>query len=90
MSITAFTLEDLMSLLTLKAGLPPAAHTTDPDATLEALGLDSLAFLALQTELQNRFGFELPYDRPAEGYALGDIAADIDERVRSAPSAEAS
>ena len=49
---TPFTLSDLMSLLTEKAGLPATSHTTDPDAHFADIGLDSLAFLSMQTELQ--------------------------------------
>jgi acyl carrier protein len=69
---TTFTLDDLMALLTAKAGLPAAAHTTDPEARFEDLGLDSLAFLSMQTELQDRYGTEMPDDSPSR-YTLGEI-----------------
>jgi aromatase len=52
---TTFTLEDLMDLLSEKAGLPPESRTTDPDAHFSDIGLDSLAFLSMQTELHDRF-----------------------------------
>jgi acetyl-CoA carboxylase biotin carboxylase subunit len=71
-----FTLPDLMSLLTQKAGLPPSSHTTDPDARFADIGLDSLAFLNMQTELHDRFGTEMPDDSPGR-YTLGEIVATV-------------
>jgi acetyl-CoA carboxylase, biotin carboxylase subunit len=85
----SFTLSDLMTMLTTTAGLDPAVHTSDPEATLEDVGLDSLAFLALQTELINRFGFELDDDVTAQA-TLGEMAAHIDTMLGSVVTAEAS
>lgn len=76
MSTAPFTLTDLMDLLTEKAGLPPESRTTDPDARFSDIGLDSLAFLSMQTELHDRFGTEMP-DDDAERYTLGDIVATV-------------
>jgi acetyl-CoA carboxylase biotin carboxylase subunit len=91
MPSTTFTLPDLLDLLTLKAGLAPADRTDDPSATLERIGLDSLAFLALQTELHDRFGFELPEDRPISEYTLGEMVDHVNERLgASAVRADAS
>ena len=73
-----FTLTDLMDLLTEKAGLPASAHTSDPDARFEDIGLDSLAFLSMQTELQDRFGTEMPDDSPGH-YTFGEIVAAVNE-----------
>ena len=76
-----FTLADLMSLLTAKAGLPPSAHTTDSDARFSDIGLDSLAFLSMQTELHDRFDTEMPDDSP-ERYTLGEIVATVTESAQ--------
>ena len=73
---TTFTLEDLMNLLTAKAGLPASAHTTDPDARFDDIGLDSLAFLSMQTELHDRFATEMPDDSP-DRYTFGEIVATV-------------
>ncbi|MGY1692726.1 acyl carrier protein [Geodermatophilus sp. SYSU D01105] len=81
MSGTTFTLDDLMALLTEKAGLPASAHTTDPDAHFEDLGLDSLAFLSMQTELQDRYGTEMPDDSPGR-YTLGEIVETVNGAVQ--------
>jgi acyl carrier protein len=72
----SFTVEDLMDLLSAKAGLPPESRTTDPDAHFSDIGLDSLAFLSMQTELHDRFDTEMPDDSP-ERYTLGEIVATV-------------
>ena len=78
---TSFTLTDLMSLLMEKTGLPASAHTTDPDARFADIGLDSLAFLSMQTELHDRFGTEMPDDSP-DRYTFGEIVTTVDTAVR--------
>ena len=80
---TTFTLSDLMTLLTEKSGLPASSHTTDPDARFCDIGLDSLAFLSMQTELQDRYGAEMPDDSP-DRYTLGEIVETVDAAQRSA------
>jgi acetyl-CoA carboxylase biotin carboxylase subunit len=72
----SFTLEQLMDLLTEKAGLPPSAHTSDPDARFADIGLDSLAFLSMQTELHDRYGTEMPDDSP-DRYTFGEIVSTV-------------
>lgn len=80
---TTFTLSDLMTLLSEKAGLPVTSHTTDPDAHFTDIGLDSLAFLSMQTELQDRYGTEMPDDSP-DNYTLGQIVEHVDAAQKSA------
>ena len=80
---TTFTLSDLMTLLTEKAGLPASSHTTDPDAHVADIGLDSLAFLSMQTELQDRYGTEMPDDSP-DRYTLGEIVDTVNAAQSSA------
>jgi minimal PKS acyl carrier protein len=76
----SFTIDDLMQLLVTKVGLPAQSRTDDPGQTFGDLGLDSLAFLQLQSELQALYGFELPDDRPL-AYTIGEIVAAVDERL---------
>ena len=80
---TTFTLSDLMTLLSEKAGLPTTSHTTDPGARFCDIGLDSLAFLSMQTALQDRYGTEMPDDSP-DRYTLGEIVETVDTHQRSA------
>jgi acyl carrier protein len=77
-----FDLSTLMDILVSKAGLPPADRTDNPAATLEDIGLDSLAFLQLQAELQDRYGFELPDDSPQQ--AFGEIVEQVAARLAGA------
>jgi acyl carrier protein len=79
----SFTLEDLMDLLSEKAGLPPESRTTDPDAHFSDIGLDSLAFLSMQTELHDRFDTEMPDDSP-EQYTLGEIVETVSAALAQA------
>jgi len=81
-----FTISDLMTLLTKKAGLPRADVTDDPSARFSDVGLDSLAFLAMQTELADTYGIEMPDDR-TEHYTFGEIV-DVVQRQLAVPSVE--
>lgn len=75
-----FTIDDLMQLLVTKAGLPAQARTDNPLRTFGDLGLDSLAFLQLQSELQALYGLELPDGSPLS-YTVGEIVAGVNERL---------
>ncbi|MEV0715290.1 acyl carrier protein [Asanoa sp. NPDC050611] len=75
-----YTIDDLMQLLVTKVGLPSDMRTDDPNKTFGDLGLDSLAFLQLQSELQTLYGFELPDDRPL-AFSVGEMTAAINERL---------
>ena len=70
---TTFSLDALLDLLVAKVGLPAGARTTDPDAMFTDLGLDSLAFLQLQTELQQAYGVPVDEAAHAEDHSLGSI-----------------
>jgi minimal PKS acyl carrier protein len=80
MSTQRFSISDLMDVLVRLAGLPQEARSGDANHTFSDVGLDSLAFLQLQAELQGRYGFELPDDRP-QAYTFGDIVALVNERL---------
>lgn len=58
-----FTMHDLMEILVMETGLSRDVVTDDPSATFADVGLDSLAFLQLQTVIDNRHGLELADDR---------------------------
>lgn len=74
-----FSMADLMDLLVQKAGLGRDNATDDPGATFDDVGLDSLAFLQLQTELQNTYGVELP-DNPHE-ITFGEIISYVNDHL---------
>lgn len=77
MTTSAFTLPDLMDLLVTSVGLPGSARTDDPTRTTVDLGLDSLAFLQLQTELQERYGCPVDETTRAEDVTLGDLVEQV-------------
>ena len=75
-----FSMTDLMDLLVQKVGLPNRDRTDDPDVKFADVGLDSLAFLQLDTELASRYGVELP-DRPAT-ITFREITDAVNEHLR--------
>lgn len=85
----SFTISDLMTLLTKKAGLPIESQTDDPAARFSDVDLDSLAFLAMQTELASAYGVEMPDDRP-EHYTFGEIVDVVQSQLARRPVERAS
>jgi len=73
-------MDDLMALLVASVGLRPEERTRDVRATFADVGLDSLAFLQLQLELQNRFGLDLP-DDSAGSYTFGEIVTSVNTHL---------
>lgn len=80
MSTQPFSIEDLMDILEDKAGLPASDRTTDASLTFTEIGLDSLAFLALQATLESRYGFELQ-DESLQNGTFREIVAAVNERL---------
>jgi acyl carrier protein len=83
-----FTIADLKALLTRSAGVAESDLDREPSTTLAALGVDSLAFLALQTALMDRYRFELP-DEYGVHDSLQTLAAAVDQRLRPMPAQHA-
>jgi len=75
-----FGIDDLTTLLVTKVGLPPQASALDPAATFEDVGLDSLALLQVQAEIQDRYGCELPDDNPRT-CTFGEITDFVNEHL---------
>lgn len=73
-----FTLENLMDLLVDKVGLPVASRTQDPAKTFTDVGLDSLAYLQLQTELEE-FGVSPDDSAPEHDHTLGDLVSLVND-----------
>lgn len=79
MTTTDFSMSALMDVLVAKAGLPDAARTANTSLNFSDVGLDSLAFLQLETELMSHYGIELP-DRP-DAYTFGEIVTLVNSRL---------
>ncbi|WP_433890259.1 acyl carrier protein [Streptomyces sp. CA-111067] len=69
----SFTIDELMEILVVKAGLPRSAVTADPTATLTDVDLDSLAQLQVRAEIADRYGVEL--DDEHAGATFGELVA---------------
>ena len=72
----AWTADNLFEFLVTQAGLPPTDRPEDLDVTFADIGLDSLAYLQLQVEVNGQFGAELPAD-PPEPLTLRQILATV-------------
>lgn len=79
MSTSTFSMSDLMDLLVAKVGLPVASRTDDPNLTFTDLGLDSLAYLQLQTELSEGFGVSEEATGAVDDHVLGELVALVNE-----------
>jgi acyl carrier protein len=60
MAEQAFTFEDLKDILIKRLRMPEAQIKNDRTLSFDALGLDSLALVELQLEVQQRYGFTIP------------------------------
>lgn len=72
-----FTINDLMEILVVKAGLPRSAITADPTATLGDVDLDSLAQLQVKAEIEERYGVELDDEHP--NATFGELVTLVNE-----------
>lgn len=75
-----WTADELLDFLVEQAGLPVEDRPADLDVTFTDIGLDSLAYLQLQAEVQERFGVDLPGEAP-EGFTLADILAAVNSAL---------
>lgn len=69
------SLKDLQDLIQEKYGIEPAA--LDPNASIRAAGLDSLALVEFLFAVEDRFGISLP-DQPADLDTLAELAGVVD------------
>ena len=69
------SLKDLQDLIQEKYGIEPTA--LDPNASIRAAGLDSLALVEFLFAVEDRFGISLP-DQPADLDTLAELAGVVD------------
>ena len=55
-----FTFNDLKAILVNRIGIPESQVIDDPALSFEEMGLDSLALIEIQLEVQQEFGFSIP------------------------------
>ncbi|HEU4459154.1 MAG TPA: acyl carrier protein [Methylibium sp.] len=77
------SLKELQDLIQQKYGIDPA--TLDPNASIRAAGLDSLALVEFLFEVEDKFGLSLPEEH-SNIDTLNDLAKVVDE-LRAAQTA---
>src|SRR5450432_422641 len=75
---TLSTLQDVII-----AGHELTREQLGPEAELTALGIDSLDFVELLFQVEDRFDIEIPGDTPADLHRVGDLVGYIDGLVAS-------
>ena len=76
--MTTTTLDTLRGILARDHALAPERMT--PDATLEDLGIDSLATIEMLWNVESEFGIEVPSE-PVPLRTLGEVADYVDGLV---------
>jgi acyl carrier protein len=79
--VTPFTLEDLKQILVRLNVLGGRVAPDDPDATFEAVGLDSIAFLEIQIEMEQRYGFRVSEEEARQIRTLGQAVEFVNRRL---------
>lgn len=79
----AFTVADLQEMLVRCADVPESMIVDDPDIPLVQLDVDSVGVLALQLELEKRYGVMVPADVDWWSMTVGGTASYIDRLIRS-------
>jgi minimal PKS acyl carrier protein len=72
MTVTNWSADELFVMLAEHAGLSHDERPASLDVTFAEIGLDSLAYLQLQTVVTDRFGVALP-DEGVATYTLATI-----------------
>ena len=85
--MTTTTLDTLRGILARDHALPAARMT--PDATLEDLGIDSLATIEMLWNVESEFGIEVPSE-PVPLRTLGEVADYVNELVAAQTEAPGS
>lgn len=75
-----FTFEDLKELLVHHGGVTPGMITDDPDLSLESLGIGSMALLAIQLDLSQRFDIRLTEDDLPRLATVGSFLSFVEAR----------
>jgi acyl carrier protein len=73
------TLSTLQDVIIAGHGL--AREQLGPEVELTALGIDSLDFIELLFQVEDRFDIEIPGDNPADLQRVGDLVGYIDGLV---------
>ena len=75
---------DLRSILTERVGLPDREIPDDEQTSFDSIGLDSLAFLEVQLEVEARYGFQVSDEDAQAIKTFGDAIAYMNRRLQEA------
>lgn len=78
----SFAWEDLEEILVGLVGLPAGRLPRDGSALLEGLGLDSIALLEAQIELEQRYGFRISSEDAQRLRTIGEVIEYVNRRLR--------
>ena len=84
MADETFGFDDLKGILTGRIGLEEADIPDDPDTTFESVGLDSLAIMEIQLEVEQRYGFQVAEEDAAGIHTFGDAISYVQKRLAEA------
>jgi aromatase len=78
--VRSVTGTDIAAILLTSCGMDPDAAAAAPEASLEELGLDSLAVLELQAVVAERYRVRIPDPDEAAQLSIGAIAELVDRQ----------
>jgi acyl carrier protein len=76
-----FEFDDLKQILVHRLGTAEDQIPNDPSATLDQIGLDSLAFIELQTALEDDWGVRIRDEDVERIYTVGEALDYVNERL---------
>ena len=79
-----FTFNDLKDILVKRIRMPESQIKNDPALSFDAMGLDSLALVELQLEVQQRYGFTIPDEDVRHITTIGQAIDYTNRRLQKA------
>ena len=77
-----FTFSDLKEILVNRIGIPESQVIDDPGMSFEDMGLDSLALIEIQLEVQQQYGFSIPDEDTHHITTIGQAIEYTNRRLR--------
>ena len=84
MAAQMFTFNDLKDILVKRVRMPEAQIKNNPALSFEAMGLDSLALVEVQLEVQQRYGFTIPDEDVRHLTTIGQAIDYTNRRLQQA------
>lgn len=77
-----FTFNDLKAILVNRIGIPESQVIDDPALSFEDMGLDSLALIEIQLEVQQEYGFSIPDEDAHHITSVGEAIEYTNRRLQ--------